>query len=284
MRKFEALVACGAATIALGLGCGGDDTTPAPASGKLSITGGNVNHSMNRLAEEKSGKTAEYSQLEVQIVSNDALAKDANAAALATAALNTTACQKQCSWTFDGLDVTGVTLGLSARIRDTRTSGAQWITTVTTAIPQVNVTSATQSGAAYKLGHSFGVTRDAIDTVMAPMVGLTADEVLARGVVFGIIYSTAEAEGTSGTPLVGATVTPADPAVTIVYPNGTFSGTSEATAAQGAFFAIPKAGTPSGTLAYTINNPAGQTLKWDATNVGVIVPGSMHLVPIYPSP
>jgi len=79
------------------------------------------------------------------------------------------------------------------------------------------------------------VSRDAVNAVIAPMVGLTGDEVMARGLVFGLVYNRYDgrsADG-SGAPVAGATVTAAGRALRIVYPNNMFSGTVSATASPG---------------------------------------------------
>lgn len=255
------------------------------SDGSVTLAGVSINHSMNRLASMQTGRTPEYSNLTVEAVSVDALAAaGASAAALAGGALDTAACTGMggCAWSVGGASLAGVTLGLAARLRDNRASGQLWVTTATGFASPEEVTAAARSGS-YTNGRAFAVSRDAIDTVIAGLVGLTGEEVMARGFIFGLVYNTysgSSADG-SGQPVVGATVVASRAGMRIVYPNNTFSGTASATASQGAFLAVPEAVGASATTSFTVTPPAGMSQTWDATRTMVVIPGAVYFAPMY---
>ncbi len=260
---------------------GGDASSP----GRTTVSGVAINHSMNRLAMMRSGRTAEYTDLTIEAVSDEALAgAGINATALVGGPLNTTACGAMggCAWSLDSVNLAGVTSGLAARLRDNRTSGQVWVTTMTGFASPTEVAAAAQSGR-FEDGRAFAVSRDAIDTVIASMVGLTGDQVMERGFVFGLVYNRYDgraADG-SGQPVVGATVSASHGALRIVYPNNMFSGTASATANQGAFLAVPNAPGATSTTTFTVTPPAGQALTWDSTRTAVVTPGAVYFLPMY---
>lgn len=270
--------------VAATLACGAEPAAPAaaPADARAAVSGVAIHHSMNRLAATRTGRTPEYTGLTVEVVSVDALARGA-ADALASGPLVTSGCAAMggCVWSLPDVALAGASLGLAARLRDGRATPL-WVTTATGFASPADVAAAAASGR-FEDGRSFAVSRDAIDAVIAPMVGLTGDEVMARGFVFGLVYNRYDgraADG-SGAPVVGATVTASAPGLRIVYPNGMFSGTAAATANQGTFLAVPSApGTPA-TTTFTVTPPAGQSLTWDATRVAVVAPGAVYFAPMY---
>jgi hypothetical protein len=266
------------------------DAAPAPDGGDASVpsavtlSGVLIKHSMNRLADQRTGRSPAYTDLSLDAVSVDALATGATATALATAALDTAACPAMggCAWSLPGANLAGVTLGLGARVRDNRASGQLWVTTVTGFASPTDVAAARQSGR-FTDGRAFSVSRDAIDAVIAPMVGLTGAQVMERGLIFGLVYdvSTGAAADGSGTPIVGATVAANRGNLRIVYPNNTFSGTASATASQGAFLAVPDAAGPVTATTFTVTPPAGRNLTWDATRTMVVIPDAVYFAPMY---
>ncbi|MDB4928074.1 MAG: hypothetical protein JWM10_558, partial [Myxococcaceae bacterium] len=257
----------------------------APAAGTATLSGVSINHSMNRLAAALTGRTPTYGDLTVEAVSVDALAEHgASAAALGASPLDTAACAGMagCPWSVGGASLADATLGLAARLRDNRPSGQLWATTVTGFASPAETAAAAQSGS-FTNGRAFAVSRDAIDAVIAPLVGLTGAEVMARGFVFGLVYNPASgsaADG-SGQPVVGATVTASRAGLRIVYPNNTFSGTANATASQGAFLAIPEAAGGTVTTSFTVTPPAGMAQTWDATRTTVVTPDAVYFAPMY---
>jgi len=274
--------------------CGSGDTTapdadaPRADGGDASsatgatVSGLSISHSMNRLATMHTGRTSEYSNLSVEVVSVDALAGGgASAAALSSGPLNTSACGTMggCPWSLGGVNLANISMGLAARLRDGRISGQVWVTTVTGFASPSDVAATAQSGR-FEDGRAFAVSRDAIDTVVAPMVGLTGDQVMERGFIFGLVYNGRSADG-SGQPVVGATVAASDASLRVVYPNSMFSGTASATANQGAFLAVPSAPGAAAATSFTVTPPTGQSLTWDSTRASVVMPGAVYFIPMY---
>jgi hypothetical protein len=117
--------------------------------------------------------------------------------------------------------------------------------------------------------------------VIAPLTGFTADELMARGVLFGLVYSNTQSSGERGEPVSGATVTPSDDNVTIVYPTGNFSGKTSATAPQGVFLAIPKTTDTVKTASFTVKPPSGESQTWDASRLGFFKPNTLYFHVMY---
>lgn len=255
---------------------------PTPAA-RATVSGAAIHHSMNRLASMRTGRTPAYSDITLDIMAVDALTTGAQAV-LGSGALDTAACPAMggCAWSVADVGLPGASLGLAARLRDNRSSGALWVTTATGFASPAEVAAAAAAGR-FEDGRAFAVSRDAIDAVIAPMVGLTGDEVMARGFVFGLVYSRYDGRATdgSGTPVVGATVAAPGRALRVVYPNNMFSGTVGATASQGAFLAVPEAVGAPGAVTFTVTPPAGQTLSWDATRAAAVAPGVVYFAPMY---
>jgi hypothetical protein len=137
------------------------------------------------------------------------------------------------------------------------------------------------AGEALTDGRGFAVTRDALDVVLGPMVGLSGDELLARGFVFGLVYGGASADG-SGEPVVGATVRASSPDFTIVYPGNRFSGTADATTSQGVFLAVPSAAGPATTVSFEVTAPDGD-LTWETEASAVNAGGGVYFHLMYPA-
>lgn len=276
---------CGAAPDAADAGPDAthDDAAPdAPSGARGVVSGVAIYHSMNRLAAQRTGNTPAYSGLTLEVASVDALARGA-ADALGGAPFDSAACLAMggCAWSLPDVALPAVTLGLASRLRDGRATPL-WVTAATGIASPAEAAAAAASGR-FEDGRAFVVSRDAIDAVVAPMVGLTGDEVMARGFVFGLVYDRAgsRAADGSGTPIVGATVTASAPGVRVVYPNNMFSGTVGATASQGAFLAVPSAAGAPVTVTFAVAPPAGQSLAWDATRAAVIAPGLVYFTPMY---
>jgi len=280
-------------TMLLGCGDGGGvpgpigDAGPAttvdvPSTAVISTAGFTINHSMNRLASMRTGRTVAYEQLTLEVASADALIAGGSTA-LGTTPLDTTACPAMggCAWSVANIALGGVTLGLAARLRDNRATPL-WVTTTTGFASPANLNTAAGTGR-FDNGRAFAVTRDAIDGVIAPLVGLSGDEVMARGFVFGLVYdraSDASADG-SGAPVMGATVASNSAGLRIVYPNNMFSGTVASTGSQGVFLAIPNAPGAAGPVTFVIAPPGDRTLTWDPHRVAVTAPGVVHFTPMY---
>jgi hypothetical protein len=272
------LVACGGSPAAgddAGMhardGGGGADTGPA-ASGH--VTGGVIYHSVNRLAAMTSGDP-EYTMIDVDIHSQAALAASATATPLATAPLQTTGCgtSGMCPFDVGGVTLASASGGLVVGLRDGH-SPALWVPTWTGTASAADVTSA---GDSFADARAFIVSQHGFDDVLAPIAGVAPTDLLARGVVFGLVYDA------SGMPITGATVAVVGRSdVTIVYPNGNFSGTATSTTMQGSFMAVPAAaGTSVAELTFTVTPPSGSTLTWIQDQPALLAPGVLSFSLLY---
>lgn len=235
-------------------------------------------HSLNKLVMTK----AEYSGLEVALVDEGRLLADAGAAPMAKVALDTSANQTtgQTKFSFPGVDLSGASIGIAVRVSDTRATPL-WVTTETSSIDAAALASIQSSGAGFSSAVGFALSRDGFDGKVATLAGVAADELLARGVIFGLVYDGISADG-SGTPVAGATVTPSDATFTVIYPTGNFSGTQASTANQGVFFAIPSAASAAPrSVTFTVTPPAGQSLSWDTTLPAIVRSNAMFFLRLY---
>ncbi len=240
----------------------GEDAAPAP--GAVDVTLGIVNHSLNRLAAGTEARP-ELTGVEVGVLAVDAVLADVDAAPLAVEPL-ATPCGAPCVHALGAVPSPGG--GLLSLVR-----GEGWMPTWTGI--------GTAVGGRIDDGRGFALSAAAVDDVLAPLLGLSGDELRARGVVFGLVYSGASADG-SGQPLIGATVTASDPDFTVVYPDGRFARLIDATAMQGVFVAVPSAAAGIGTVSFEVTPPAGTDLRWDATAAAIRAPGRVYFHLMYP--
>lgn len=247
-----------------GAGSGGGD---ASGSGVVEVSGGTIYHSINRLATELSGDIPDYSGLAVELFALESLQTNANPRALASTPLPSgCSTTRSCDWTLGEVNLGTVKEGLVARLADPR-SEPIWVSTFTRFLDATELAAAKNAGQT-DAGRAFAVSREAVRVVLEPIAGLDAEELLARGFIFGLVYDP------SGAPISGATVEPGNPDLTIVYPNDRFTGVEAETTMQGAFLAIAfEADAAPTTL--TVTAPSSG-LTWDPSELGLTVPGSIY--------
>jgi hypothetical protein len=262
-----------------GSGGGGGGAATGPV-----MTGAVIYHSLNRLAAEKSGVTPDYSALTISILGEGALLTDPVGSPLATGPLISSGCPMKggCPFSFANIDVSGASIGLAARVADTR-SAPVWVTTETGSMSTAKLATFQKSGGTYDGGRAFALSRDAIDSILAKLVGLSGDEVMARGLVFGLVYGSASSSTMSGEPVPGATVKPSGSGLTVVYPTTKFDSTQATTGGQGAFLLVPAAAGAPTSVTVTVTPPSGQTLTWDAAQAAVLRPGAVYFMTLYPN-
>jgi hypothetical protein len=271
-----------------GSGCSSDpagmsftcDVSGKNTGGLIDVQGGVIFHSMNKLASGRSGKAIDATGLAAEVVDLGDLAEGAELAPLSEASLSGDECVNatsgSCGFCFVDTNIEGNTEGVGVSVRDTRTSDKLWLTTVRGAASAEDLAALQSAGAPLDTAWPFAVTRDALDTVVAELTGVSGDELMKRGVIFGLIYSTPSTSEASGEPVAGATVTPSDGDVTVVYPTTKFNGVGSTTGGQGAFIAFPSAPGAATTTTFTVNAPSGETHTWDAAQVAHFAPGVMY--------
>jgi hypothetical protein len=248
------------------------------------LTGAVIYHSLNRLAAEKGGVTPDYSALALSILGEGALLTDPLGSPLATGPLASSGCPMMggCPFSFANIDYSGASVGLAARVADTRSTPV-WVTTETGWMSTAKLAAFQKSGGTYDGARAFALSRDVIDSILAKLVGLSGDEVMARGLVFGLVYSTQSSSTMSGEPVSGATVKPSGTGLTVVYPTTRFDSTQATTGGQGVFLLVPAAAGAPTSVTVTVTPPSGQTLTWDAAQAAVLRPGVVYFMILSPS-
>jgi hypothetical protein len=258
----------------------GGGAPPDAGTGVSTVSGKLINHSLNRLAAQKTGETADFSGLRLDVVGQDALLAG-DVTGLGGGLLDTSGCGAMggCAFRFGGVDLAGASEGLVARVTDTRTSDPLWVTTETWTLGADDLAALQASGGDFADARAFALSRGAVDAVIAPLLGLDADELMARGLVFGLVYDGVSADG-SGAPVAGATVAPSLAGMRVVYPNAMFSAAQSATGGQGVFLAVPDAAGPAASITFAVTPPAGSTATWDATPA-VVHAGAVYFLRLY---
>ena len=240
--------------------------------GAIDVQGRVVFHSMNRLASEQTGTAIDTTALLAEVVDMQTFSAAAQLDLAGEAC--ETAIMGSCSFCFTDIPVTTDTAGLGVAIRDGRTGDRKWITTLQEAGTAERLADLQAETAPLDTAVGFAVTRDALDTVIAPLTGLSGDELMERGVIFGLVYANT-ANGERGVPLAGAVVTANDSDVIVIHPGSKLSGVGSATNQQGIFPAIPR---EPGVLAttFTVTPPEGASQTWNVDQVGRFVPDTMY--------
>lgn len=252
-----------------------DDAEPCVASSPdpatfLAVEGFTIQHSLSKKAAEDSSVALDFSGIDVDLIDPGVL-EAPTFTTLATVALETDGCGdgSGCLWRFSGIDLPETTAALVASIRDTRETDPLWATTFMTIADSPTVDALRSSQTALIDVRSFALTREALDSVIGPLVGLSGDTLLERGMVLGIVVGSAEGCGTQQPPQSGATVSSDRSDVQLFYPNSNVSGLSDKTEKQGMFFAVPDAGIGAVTTTFSITG----ALTWPADLPVWITPG-----------
>jgi hypothetical protein len=248
---------------AAAIGCGEGERGDTACEADV-VEGQVVFHSLNRLAAERSGRAIDAAGLVAAAVDLDALASGASPEPLAEVGLAGEECEQastgSCGFSLEICrDVAAGGGAPGIAIRDGRSDAPLWLTTAQPLDAKA----------------SFAVTRDTLDAVVAPLLGLDGEELMRRGVIFGLVYSSSAATSGQSVPLAGATVTASHNAVTVVYPSTTFDGVVAATARQGVFLAIPREPGVVASTTFRVTPPAGVDRTWDEAQVARFVPDAM---------
>lgn len=257
------------------IACSSDDAEPCVASSPdpttfLAVEGFTIQHSLSKKAAEDSSVALDFSGLEVDLV-DPGVFEAPTFTTLATVALETDGCGdgSGCLWRLSGVALPETTGALVASIRDSRGTDPIWATTFMTIADGPSIDALRSSQTALIDVRSFALTLAALDNVIGPLVGLSGDELLSRGMVLGIVVGSAEGCGTQQPPQSGATVSSDRSDVQLLYPNSNVSGLSDKTEKQGMFFAVPDAGIGAVTTTFSITGD----LAWPADLPVWITPG-----------
>jgi hypothetical protein len=263
-------------TLLLGAALAACDDGSSDSTAGTAINGGVVYHSVNKLVMT----TAPYTELEVALVDEGKLLADADAAPIASAPLDGASTTGKSPFAFSTLELTGASVGVVTRVRDTRATPL-WLTTEASSVDAAALAELQSKGGTFDDAVGFALSRDALDGSLAALAGVSSADILARGMVFGLVYDGQEADG-SGAPVAGATVAASLATGSVAYPTAKFDATQAATGGQGAFLFVPSdaSATPRG-VTFTVTPPAGSTLSWDATLQAVVRPGAVFFLRLY---
>ena len=188
----------------------------------------------------------------IEIVSGGAVAAAGTAApALGSVAVDPASCQPsttfgfQCAFTVADVDLTKAALGIVALIKDGRDS-PQFVLTNSGIFGGTTLAASIEAGADIENVNLFVISKEAL-TQYAPYTAadnggtaLTADEIVARGFMFGLTLAE-----TTLAPVGGVAVTSASDAIDLYFPQAADTGNVTATktdALTGFFFGVAQAG------------------------------------------
>jgi hypothetical protein len=260
---------------------GGDTADAGPAL--VTVSGTAAPHPLAKALDPNA--TTNFTMINVAVVDPAIVIANPTAAPLQGGALDTSAgnCSSgTCAWSFDNVNISGISLGLVGILDDARTTGRLWVKT------------GTGAGSAATI-NMFKVSRAPITNVPLFAVSVATEGVLAmfaagavpdativpgtltsRGFMIGSVVSKLSQ---GATPVAGAMVTTTDTRVNIIYPNADFSGVGTSTSATGTILVVPKpVAQPTSIVAtWTVTAPSGDTRVWPSLTAGS-TPGTAFVI------
>jgi hypothetical protein len=259
---------------------GGQDTADAgPAL--VTVSGTAAAHPLTKALDP----TNDFTMINVAVVDPAIVIANPTAPPLQGGALDTSAgnCPSgTCAWSFDNVNISGISLGLVGILDDARTTGRLWVKT------------GTGAGSATTI-NMFKMTRAPITNVPLFAVSVATEGKLAmfaaaavpdttimpgtltsRGFMIGTVVGKLSA---GAMPVMGATVTTTDSRVNIIYPSADFMSAGTSTASHGSFLVVPKpVAMPTAIVAsWTVTPPSGDTRTWPSLTAGS-TPGTAFVI------
>jgi hypothetical protein len=217
---------------------------------------------------------ADFSQLAVAVVDPAVVIASPTAPPLKGGALDTSAgnCGATgCAWSFDNVDIGGISLGLVGIVDDTRTPATSrlWVKTGTGsgASDFINMIKSTRAPITDRRLFAVSKATEAALSMFAmrhvPDTTIAAGTLEARGFMLGTVI------GTDLLPVAGATVAipPTESRLSILYPDDTFSDVGRtSTASHGTILVVPKMPAPTSIVtSWTVTAPGG---TWPTLTAG----------------
>lgn len=259
---------------------GGDAADAGPAL--VTVSGTAAPHPLTKALDP----TNDFSMINVAVVDPAIVIANPSAAPLQGGPLDTSAANcpaaTGCAWSFDNVNISGISLGLVGILDDARTTGRLWVKTGTGAGSSTTINMFKISRAPITNVPLFAVstaTEGALAMFAAAMIPDTTiapGTLTARGFMIGTVV-TKLSEGAM--PVMGATVTTSDTRVKILYPSANFMANGTSTAAHGSFLVVPNAtANPTAIVAtWTVTPPAGDTRTWPSLTAGS-TPGTAFVI------
>jgi len=226
-----------------------------------------------------------FNMINVAVVDPAIVIANPSAAPLAGGALDTTAgnCGATgCAWSFDNVNISGISLGLVGILDDARTTGRLWVKTGTGAGSSATINMFKMTRAPITNVPLFAVsvaTEGALSMFAAAALQDTTimpGTLTARGFMIGTVVGSL---ASGAMPVMGATVTTSDTRVNILYPSADFMSVGTSTASHGSFLVVPKAvANPTAIVAtWTVTPPTGDTRTWTSLTAGS-TPGTAFVI------
>ena len=260
-------------------GDAGTDAVAYAGPALVTVSGTAAPHALTKALDP----TNDFSMINVAVVDPAIVIANPTAPPLAGGALTTTGCPATgCPWSFDNVNVSGISLGLVGILDDARTTGRLWVKTGTGAGSSAFINTIKVSHAPITNVPLFAVsvaTEGALATFAAGALSdttLVPGQLTARGFMIGTVVSKLSQ---GPLPVAGATVTTTDARVNIIYPTADFSGVGTSTSANGSFLVVPKpTANPTAIVAtWTVTAPSGDTRVWPALTAGS-TPGTAFVI------
>lgn len=189
-----------------------------------------------------------------------------------------------CAWSFDNVDISGITLGLVGILDDQRTTGRVWVKTGTGAGAGDFVMMHNQTKEPITNRPLFAVSTMSEAKLAAFAAAALTDTTIVAGSLTGrgfMIASILGKQSAGATPVAGATLTPADASkVNVIYPSADFMSVGTSTSATGTVLVVPKASAATAApivTAWTVTAPTGDTRTWPVLTAGS-TPGTAFVI------
>lgn len=229
--------------------------------------------------------TADFSMINVAIVDPSVVLANPAAPPLQGGPLDTTSCPTTgCTWSFDNVNISGISLGLVGILSDARTASPVWVETGTGAGSGDFIMMEKQTRAPITDRPLFAVSTGteaklaAFAATVLSDTSIVAGSLTQRGFMIGSIVSKLS-EGAK--PVAGAMVTPGDATrVNVIYPSADFMSVGTSTSATGTVLVVPKAGGTNSTpvvTSWSVTAPTGDTRVWPTLTAGS-TPGTAFVI------
>jgi hypothetical protein len=261
---------------------GGDAADAGPAL--VTVSGTAAPHPLAKALDPSA--VTNFTMINVAVVDPAIVIANPTAPPLQGGPLDTTAgnCMgaNGCAWSFDNVNISGISLGLVGILDDARTTGRLWVKTGTGAGSAATINMFKISRAPITNVPLFAVsvaTEGALSMFAAAALQDTTimpGTLTSRGFMIGTVVSSL---ASGAMPVMGATVTTSDTRVNILYPSANFMANGTSTASHGSFLVVPKpVANPTAIVAtWTVTPPSGDSRTWPMLTAGS-TPGTAFVI------
>ncbi len=232
--------------------------------------------------------TTQFNMINVAVVDPSIVLSNPAAAPLAGGALDTSTgncpAATGCAWSFDNVNISGISLGLVGILSDARTASPVWVKTGTGAGAGDFIAMEKQTRAPITNRPLFAVSTMSEAKLAAFAATVLSDTTIVAGSLTQrgfMIASILGKQSAGAMPVMGATLTPTDATrVNIIYPSADFMSVGTSTSATGTVLVVPKAGGTNATpvvTSWAVTAPSGDTRVWPTLTAGS-TPGTAFVI------